>query len=159
MSTQRLCSSGGFTALRIHATRRMAFTLPELLVVILVVSILLGLAVTRMGAAADRSAVRAAAADAVALFATARHAAIFRRAAVAVHIDSLKGIIEARSDSVVLLRRDLSADYGVHITTSRDSMAFDARGLGIGAANLSLIARRGTAADTVFVSRLGRVRY
>jgi hypothetical protein len=38
-------------------------------------------------------------------------------------------------------------------------MAFDARGLGVGAANLSLVARRGRFADTLFVSRLGRLRY
>jgi hypothetical protein len=38
-------------------------------------------------------------------------------------------------------------------------MAFDPHGLGVGVANLSLIIRRGRAADTVFLSRLGRIRY
>jgi hypothetical protein len=38
-------------------------------------------------------------------------------------------------------------------------MAFDARGIGIGVANLSMVVRRGAATDTLFVSRLGRVRF
>ena len=59
----------------------------------------------------------------------------------------------------MLLRRDLAIGYGVRISASRDSMAFDARGLGMGAANLSLVARRGRAVDTLFLSRLGRIRY
>jgi hypothetical protein len=61
-------------------------------------------------------------------------------------------------DSVALLRRDLRSVFGVRLSASRDSMAYDARGLGLGAANLSLVIRRGAAAETVFVSRLGRVR-
>jgi hypothetical protein len=46
----------------------------------------------------------------------------------------------------------------VRLSTSRDSIAFDVRGLGYGAANLTLVARRGSAAETLVVSRLGRVR-
>ena len=143
----------------VYATLRAAFTLPELLVVLLVLSILLGLAVTRISAAADRTAVRSAAADAAVVFETARNAAIYRRVPVTVRIDSLRGAVEARVDTSVLLRRDLTIGYGVRISASRDSMAFDARGLGMGAANLSLVARRGRAVDTLFLSRLGRIRY
>jgi Tfp pilus assembly protein FimT len=143
----------------VFATPRVALTLPELLIVLLVLSILLGLAVTRIGAAADRTAVHAAVADAAVVFSAARNAAIYRRVPVAVCIDSLSGALEARLDTSVLLRRDLAGGYGVRISASRDSMAFDARGLGLGAANLSLVARRGRAADTLFLSRLGRIRY
>jgi hypothetical protein len=37
-------------------------------------------------------------------------------------------------------------------------MVYDPRGLGFGAANLSLVLSRGDAADTLTVSRLGRVK-
>jgi hypothetical protein len=47
----------------------------------------------------------------------------------------------------------------VSLGTTRDSIVFDARGLGYGAANLTLVARRGSAAETLVVSRLGRVRH
>lgn len=145
--------------LRVYATLRVAFTLPELLVVLLIMSVLLGLAIARIGAAANRTAVRSATTDAAALFGKARHAAIYRRVPVVVCIDSSSGTLEARIDTLVVQRRDLAAGYGVRISASRDSMAFDARGLGMGAANLSLIVRRGQAVDTLFLSRLGRIRY
>lgn len=136
----------------------MGFTLPELLVVLLLASIVLGFAFVRLGAAADRAAVRAAVSDAASVFIGARNAAIYRRAPVAVHIDTSSALLLTRADSLVLGRRDLHA-FGVHLSASRDSMAFDGRGLGVGAANLSLVVRRGQAVDTLFLSRLGRVRY
>ena len=130
-----------------------------MVVVLLVLAVLLALASMRIGPAADRSAVHAAAMDAAAILEAARNAAVYRRSAVAVAIDTAHGTLVARSDSAVLLRRDLRSTYGVRLSVSRDSVAFDVRGLGIGLANLSLVARRGAAADTVFISRLGRVRY
>jgi prepilin-type N-terminal cleavage/methylation domain-containing protein len=139
--------------------RRPAFTLLELLLVLLVLSILLGLALPRIAAAGNRTAVRAAAADAASLFESARRTAIYHRAPVAIAIDTVAGTLRTHSDSVVLARRDLWSSFGVRLSASRDSTAYDARGLGVGAANLSLVVRRGGAADTVFVSRLGRVRY
>lgn len=139
-------------------TRVPGFTLPELLVVLLLVSIVLGFAFVRLGAAADGAAVRAAVSEAASVFMAARNTAIYRRAPVAVHIDTLSGMLLTRADSLVLRRRDLRS-FGVHLSASRDSMAFDGRGLGIGAANLSLVVRRGRATDTLFLSRLGRVRY
>ncbi|HEY7233002.1 MAG TPA: prepilin-type N-terminal cleavage/methylation domain-containing protein [Gemmatimonadaceae bacterium] len=142
-----------------HPTHRSAFTLAEIVVVLFLTGILLGLAIPRIGAAADHAAVRAAATEAAAVFLTSRHTAIYRRAPVAVFIDTSAATVAARVDSVLLLRRDLRQGYGVRLTTTRDSMAYDARGLGIGAANLSLIVRRGRFAETLFVSRLGRLRY
>jgi type II secretory pathway pseudopilin PulG len=130
-----------------------------MIVVLSVAAILLTLAFLRIGPAADRSAVRAAAMDAAAVIEGARNAAIYRRSAVAVAIDTAHGTLVTRSDSTVLLRRDLRSLYGVHLVAARDSLAFDVRGLGVGLANLSVVARRGGAAETVFVSRLGRVRY
>jgi len=37
-------------------------------------------------------------------------------------------------------------------------MAYAPNGLGYGASNLTVVLRRGSAAETIFVSRLGRVR-
>jgi len=142
-----------------HPTRLSAFTLAEIVVVLFLTGILLALAIPRLGAAADRAAVHAAVTDAAAVFLASRNAAIYRRASVAVFIDTVESTVAARVDTVLLLRRQLRQGYGVRIKTSRDSMAYDARGLGIGAANLSVIVRRGRFAETLFVSRLGRLRY
>jgi type II secretory pathway pseudopilin PulG len=130
-----------------------------MLVVLVLISILLGIAAAGIGMAADRAAVHAAAADAGTVFAAARNRAIYRREPVAVVIDTSRGMLTAIVESAAFLRRDLAALYRVHLAASRDSAAFDGRGIGAGAANLSIILGRGRAVDTLFLSRLGRVRY
>ena len=159
MSLERWSQRATSVAADLHPTRRTGFTLAELLVVLVVFGVLFGIAISRIGAAADRAAVRSATAEAATVFESARNAAIFRRAPVAVMIDTVRAMLAARADSEVLGRRNLWLSYGVHLTATRDSMAFDARGLGLGVANLSLVARRGRFADTLFVSRLGRLRH
>jgi hypothetical protein len=84
---------------------------------------------------------------------------MYRRSIVAVRIDTSRGTLVARADSTVVARRNLRDSYGVRIGASRDSVAFDMRGLGVGLSNLSVIVRRGRSMDTLFLSRLGRVRY
>jgi hypothetical protein len=74
-------------------------------------------------------------------------------------MDTVVGVIRAARAGETLLSRDLRARHGVRITATRDSMAYDARGLGTGAANLSLVIRRGRVTDTLYVSRLGRIRW
>jgi hypothetical protein len=58
----------------------------------------------------------------------------------------------------MLHSRAIGFAHGVRLGGTRDSLTYDPRGLGRGAANLSIVVRRGTIAETVFVSRLGRVR-
>lgn len=159
MSHEWGSSRGAPSGADVDPTRRNGFTLAELLVVLLVLGVLLTIAISRIGAAADRAAVRSATADAASVFQSARNAAIYRRAPVAVLIDTLRGSLLSRADTELLLGRELWQGYRVRLTATRDSMAFDARGLGIGAANLSLVVQRGRYADTLFVSRLGRLRY
>lgn len=141
------------------ATQRAGFTLAELLVVLAMMAIVLGYASLRLAQTADRTAVRSAVAEASTAFNEARQAAIMRRGAVAVLIDTISLRLKIVADTEVLSSRDLGAEYGIRLGSSRDSMAYDARGVGLGAANLSLVLRRGRAAETVFVSRLGRVRH
>jgi Tfp pilus assembly protein FimT len=141
------------------ATQRVGITLAEMLVVLTIVGIVIGYAALKIGAAADRAAARAAIAETITTFEAARQSAIMRRAPVAVLIDTAATKVRVATDGALLSSRDLAAEFGVHLTSSRDSMAYDARGLGIGAANLRLVARRGREAETLFVSRLGRVRH
>ena len=78
---------------------------------------------------------------------------------VAVVIDTVGGGFVIRSGSSVIARRNIRSAFGVRVASSRDSMSYDPRGLGYGAANLTVSASRGKAAETLFVSRLGRVRH
>lgn|SRR5258708_205341 len=138
---------------------RSGTTLVELCVVMVVLSALVAIALPRLHDATDRAAARGAIQEGSSLFSLGRRTAITRRAAVAVLIDTSAGSIVVRAGAVIIGSRGLRAQYGVRITASRDSMSYDPRGLGYGAANLSVVARRGRASETLFVSRLGRTRH
>jgi len=138
---------------------RVGTTLLELCVVLTLACALLAIALPRLRTTSDRAAARSAIQETSALFSLARRASITRRAGVSVLIDTAGGTVLVRSGSVMIASRGLHARYGVRITSSRDSMSYDPRGLGFGAANLSVVARRGKSAETLFVSRLGRTRH
>jgi hypothetical protein len=106
----------------------------------------------------DRVSVEAATSDVGSVLASARALALAGGSAVAVEVDTLAGVLRVRRGTEVLQSRNIAAIHGVSLRSTRDSLSYDSHGLGHGAANLSIILRRGSAADTVFVSRFGRVR-
>jgi Tfp pilus assembly protein FimT len=133
-------------------------TVVELLVVLGITGIVLGIALPRGQRVLDRITVHAAASDVAATLAAARALALAGHASVAVDIDSVSGALRVRRGSEMLLARNIGSAHGVTVSPSRDSLTYDGRGLGRGAANLSVVVRRRTAVETVFVSRFGRVR-
>jgi Tfp pilus assembly protein FimT len=143
---------------RTTGRRRWAYTLVELVVVLTVLALVSAFGVRVLGRELDRLAVRSAVAEAAGGVARARDEALARHAIVSVRIDTLETTLTVRLRGQRLARLALGHAHGVSLSASRDSIAFDARGLGHGAANLTLVARRGAAADTLVVSRLGRVR-
>lgn len=130
----------------------------ELVTVVTIIGLLLAIAIPRGQLLMDRVSVGAAAADVKAVLGTARSLALAGRSMVAVDIDSAGGVVRIRRGPELLQVRNLAQLHGVQLGCTRDSLAYDAHGLGRGAANLSVILRRRDAAETVFVSRLGRVR-
>ncbi len=106
----------------------------------------------------DRVAVGGAASEVRAAFAVARALAVRRGERAAVRIDSSGAVVAVHVRGDTALRRPLAALYRVRLTSTRDSAAYAATGLGYGGSNLRVIVRRGTAVESVFVSRLGRVR-
>jgi prepilin-type N-terminal cleavage/methylation domain-containing protein len=134
-------------------------TLLELCVVMVIAAMLAALAVPRLSLATDRARVRAAVQEAGSLYSLGRRSAIARRALVAVVVDTVGGSVTVRAGARQIARVAIGDRYGVRLQVSRDSMSYDPRGLGFGVANLSLIARRGRAAETLSVSRLGRARH
>ena len=140
-----------------HARR--GTSMPELVVVLVLTAIVLGIAVPRLHEAAERAAVRGAVAEVVAALSAARQLAVSRRGGVALALDRRDTAIHVIGDGDTILTRRLGTVFGVTIQSTRDSLAYDARGLGLGAANLTFVVLRGRSADTVVVSRLGRVRW
>jgi Tfp pilus assembly protein FimT len=138
---------------------RWGYSLVELILVCAVIGLVSLAGARGLAHHLDRLAVQNAVAEAATAMARARDEALARHAIVSVRIDTGEATLTLRSRGDRLGRYALGHAHGVSLSTSRDSLAFDVRGLGYGAANLTLVARRGAAADTLVVSRLGRVRY
>jgi Tfp pilus assembly protein FimT len=125
--------------------------------VLAVVGVLLAVSVPSAVQLLDTATVLVARQEATALLALARgHAlAVGRATAVSVQGAEARLVVHAGTDT---LRAASWRALGVTLDATRDSLAYGPDGLGVGAANLRLILRRGAAADTLSVSRLGRVR-
>jgi prepilin-type N-terminal cleavage/methylation domain-containing protein len=138
---------------------RRAFTIIELTVTVCILSILSAITIPWAGGVLDRIRVRSAAVEIESLFSAARHIAIARAAHATVDIDTVALSISVSVESDTVRKREIGAAHGVLLSASRVRMSYSATGVGYGAANLSVVVRRNRAADTVFVSRLGRVRH
>lgn len=137
-------------------TRRAA-TLLELLVALAVLLALGGLGLTGWGHLRDRAATAAASRELATLLAGARELAVAHGTAT-LHLDTAARAARLLAPGAPPVLHALGAVHGVRLAATRDSIAFDARGLGRGVANLRVVLSRGAAADTLVVSRLGRVR-
>ena len=130
----------------------------EMLVVVSVIALMIAITVPHFARLRDGIAVRNATAEAMSAFAVARQSAIVRGAHAGLGIDKPPGYITVAVGGELLLQRDLEGTYGVSLASTRDSTAYSPLGHGFGAANLSLVIARGRVAETIFVSREGRVR-
>jgi Tfp pilus assembly protein FimT len=128
------------------------------MITLAVLGVLTSIAVPRAAALADRVSVRGATQDVVLAIAAARAAATSRGAYASFVADPRTGRLRVVSGGETLLERDVLRSRGVRIETSRESVTFAPSGLGWGAANTTVIVSRGTRADTIVMSRLGRVR-
>lgn len=134
------------------------FTLVELVLVMVIMGLTALVALRQLHLYLDRIATRDAVRAASGVVTRARDEALALHAPVSVSIDTANAALELRTLGTAFGRTPLGSLHGVVLSTSRDSITFDARGLGHGTANLTLVARRGRASDTLVVSRLGRVR-
>lgn len=143
----------------VRPRRRGGLTLVELCLVLTIVGLTTAIAVRQLGVYLDRAAAHAAVVEAGALVARARDEAVAQRTPASIRFDTVGHALELRMGGVRLARAALGRSHGVSLAVNRDSIAYDVRGLGYGAANLTLVARRGRVADSLVVSRLGRIRW
>lgn len=137
---------------------KRGMTAIEMVVALSVIALVIGIVVPTFSHLRDGIAVRNARAEAMSAFALARQSAIVRGARAGLGIDRPPGHVTVTVGGEMLLRRDLEGTYGVTLSSTRDSTAYSPLGHGFGAANLTLVIARGGVAETIFVSREGRVR-
>jgi prepilin-type N-terminal cleavage/methylation domain-containing protein len=140
-------------------TGRNGLTLAELILVLLIIGLTALIGVRQLSFYLDRIAARDAVRAAGHVVERARDEAVALHSPVSVKIDTSARTLALLSRGLSLGTTDLGALHGVAFSTTRDSITFDVRGFGYGAANFTLVARRGRATDSLVVSRLGRVRY
>jgi hypothetical protein len=84
----------------------------------------------------------------------------FQRATkAATRFDTATDALSVLSYGDTIESRPLGALYGVSLAVTRDSVTYAANAMGFGASNTRIIVSRGLAAETLTVSRLGRVRH
>ena len=132
-----------------------AFTLFELLIAGAIIGIAAGIAAPRVRQAMDWFAVEGASREVVNGFALARLAALRHRGAE-VQLDSLGFTVRAAGR--ILHQRAITAGHGVRMRVNTPLVRYAATGVAFGLSNGTIVLSRGVSADTVVVSRLGRVR-
>lgn len=128
--------------------------------VLAIVSVLATVVTPPLGRYLDRAAVQEAVQRYAVLHETTRQLAIARGALARLELDS------ARKAVTLAVRRSPSAWDTVDtrtlgsaaLSTSQPVTTFDPIGIGYGASNSRIVFSRGAAADTLFVSRTGRLR-
>ena len=138
---------------------RRGITLVELVVVIAVVGLLCAIGIPALLRQLDRARVRHATTEIISTLALARTTAVARETYVTTIFDSARSSIFMVTALDTLVTRALGVLYDVELRSNRDSTVYGPNGLGFGAANQSVVVQRGSAVDTVIISRLGRVRH
>ena len=137
---------------------RQGVTLIELMMVLVIVAAMCAIGVPRLLRHLDRTHVRHATSEIMTTLALARSMAVAQQKAVTTHFDSGRASVAVLLDGDTVAIRALGAVHGVSLRSNRDSATYGPTGLGYGAANQTVIVRRGQVADSVVISRLGRVR-
>lgn len=137
---------------------RQGFTMVEIVLVCIVIGIVAAIAVPKMGSTVNSLRLRQAAHDVAGAVTLARAAALRRSDYARLIVDSTEGQIRIESGGDTLLNRSIRKQYRVNIRATRDTITYAANGLGFGVANSTIVVSIGQRAESVTVSRLGRMR-
>lgn len=137
---------------------RRGSTLVEQIALLALLGLLAAIGVRGIARLLDATMVHIAARDVADLLALAREQASATGTRTAVRFEPAAGRVVVHADRDTIARYDLARHGGLSLESTRDSMAYAPSGLGYGAANLRVVLRKGASAETLSVSRLGRVR-
>lgn len=139
---------------------RRGFTLLEVIMVLVVLGLLATLVTPRITSRLDRLAVEQATSEIATFYRAARFRAVTRstRIRVEIGLDSLRAVFEGNTDSLSAQRSGPSR-HGVGLRTTQRVLRIGPTGLGWGATNTTIVLTKGTAAESLTVSRLGRMKH
>ncbi|CAN5632504.1 hypothetical protein BH23GEM1_BH23GEM1_07310 [soil metagenome] len=137
---------------------RRGTTIIDLSLSLAIISILSAITYPRIGRLLDGIHVRGAATEIHSLFTAARHYAINRTERITLHLDTAGGSVTLVAGADTLRTRALGDAHGVTLAANRASFTYSPIGIGHGAGNMTIVIRRNARVDSIFVSRLGRVR-
>jgi prepilin-type N-terminal cleavage/methylation domain-containing protein len=142
------------------------FTLLEIAAALVILGVFAALIGPRVNSWSDRIAVGRAMEDFRSVYLKARMAAIYGsvRVRVVISSDSLVAVAETgpsvaenATDSVLFRIRGPNY-HGVSMVATRNLIRFYPIGIGLGGSNTKIVLRRGVAAESLTVSRLGRLK-
>lgn len=142
---------------RRHRCRRGS-TLVEQVALLATLGLLAAIGIRGIAALLDSTWTHIGARDVADLLSLAREQAAATGTRTAVRFDPAAGRVVVHAGTDTVARYDLAQHGGLTLEATRDSMAYAPSGLGYGAANLRVVLRKGASAETLTVSRLGRVR-
>lgn len=137
---------------------RRGLTLAELVLTCTFIGLLAGIAVPRAGAALDRLRLTQAGHEVAGALTLGRAAAIRRSDYAHVIVDEARGSIRVEAGGDTLFHRGLRDLHRVALRASKDTVTYAPSGTGHGISNSTIVVALGERAETVTVSRLGRMR-
>lgn len=139
----------------------VGFSVLELMVVICIAGLLLAFGIPRAARLFDWIATERALRDVTTALAVARHGAVLHatRARLTITADSLRIDRLERQEWEPWWRKPGPASHGVVLQVSNPVVVFGPTGMGWGVSNTRIVLRRGSQAETITVSRVGRVKH
>lgn len=139
---------------------RRGFTLLEVLIVISIVGVLLAVVVPRYGMISGAMQVHSAKQEISSLLAQGRATAIQtdRTVQVVRSTNLISLIIVSGAGPVIIAQQDLGSQFGVTVSATKDTVAYDSRGLVAGnSVTLKFVVTNGVTRDSVCLMALGQV--
>ena len=138
----------------------VGFTVLELMVVICIAGLLASLWLPRAARSMDWITTQRALRDITTALAVARHGAVLQgtRARLTIRADTLRIDRLETTGWQPWWRGPGPASHGVLLQVSNPIVVFGPNGMGWGASNTTIIVSRGSQAETITVSRVGRVK-
>ncbi len=141
---------------------RRGLTVAELIIALVLIGALVAITVPRIGQAMTKQGMRSARNAVIGMVAKSKASAVQRGTATSLQLSGGDLVIRSRHpvtgavDTVGHVE-NMYQRFGAYVSASSDSLVFDPRGIGATTGSTTIIVTRGSYADTILISRAGRV--